>query len=144
MHYVRNWVHLVWATKNKICFLSPGKKYEIISHIRTNAGTKGIYIDFLNGHSEHLHCLLLLRPDQTLSKVVQVIRNESSQWINRSKLIRNRFEWEEEYYGVSVGDEDLPVVRDYIMNQEAHHLSVSWEEEYTELMQKCGLVKCRV
>jgi putative transposase len=39
-------------------------KFEVINHILTNANGEGIYIDFLNGYSEHLHCLLSLNHDQ--------------------------------------------------------------------------------
>jgi len=138
MPYVRNWLHCVWGTKNRVHFLTDGKKYEVISHIRTNAGVKGIYIDFLNGYSEHLHCLILLNCDQTLSKVIQLIKGESSYWINKNKLIMNKFEWADEYYGASVSESHLNKVREYIKNQEEHHRYKSWEEECDEFMRHYG------
>jgi putative transposase len=141
MAYVKNWLHCVWGTKNRIHFLKPERKYEIISHIRTYAGSKGIYIDFLNGHSEHLHCLLLLNCDQTLSKVMQLIKGESSFWINRSKLVKIKFEWADEYYGVSVSESHLDVVREYIKNQEEHHRTLTWENECDEFIKKYGFNK---
>lgn len=138
MPYVKNWLHCVWGTKNRVHFLRPERKYEIISHIRTNAGSKGIYIDFLNGHSEHLHCLLLLNCDQTLSRVMQMIKGESSYWINKTKLINLKFEWADEYYGVSVSESHLNRVREYIKNQEEHHRTKTWVEECNEFMEQCG------
>jgi putative transposase len=141
MAYVKNWLHCVWGTKNRAHFLLPERKYEIISHIRTNAGSKGIYIDFLNGYAEHLHCLLLLNCDQTLSKVMQLIKGESSFWINRNKLIKSEFEWADEYYAVSVSESHINVVREYIKNQEEHHRMKTWEEECDEFLTKYGFTQ---
>ena len=141
MPYVKNWLHCVWATKNRTPFLMGEMKYEIINHIRINAKEKGIYIDFLNGHSEHLHCLLSLNPDQSLSKVMQLIIGEASFWINKNALTKHKFEWAEEYFGISVSESHLPKVREYIRNQEEHHKVKTWEEEYTEFISKYGFDK---
>jgi REP element-mobilizing transposase RayT len=141
MAYVKNWLHCVWGTKNRIHFLLPERRYEIINHIRTNAGSKGIYIDFLNGYSEHLHCLLLLNCDHTLSKVMQLIKGESSCWINRCKIVKTKFEWADEYYGVSVSESHLNAVREYIKNQEEHHRKMTWVEECDEFIEKYGFGK---
>ena len=138
MAYVKMWVHCVWGTKNHVPILINGKKYDIITHIRTNAESKGIYIDFVNGHSEHLHCLLLLRCDYTLSFVMQMIKGESSHWINKNKMIKGKFEWADEYYGASVSEADVKNVREYIKNQEEHHRIRTWEEEFKELLEECG------
>jgi putative transposase len=143
MPYVKNWLHCVWGTKNRVPFLQEGRKFEVIKHIRSNAGSKGIYIDFLNGHYEHLHCLILLDYDQTLSKVMQLIKGESSYWINKSKLIRHKFEWADEYYAVSVSESDVEEVREYIKNQERHHRTKTWEEECNEFLIQYGFSECK-
>jgi putative transposase len=141
MPYVKNWLHCVWGTKNRAKFLLGDTKFDVINHIRLNAKVKGIYIDFLNGYSDHLHCLLSLNHDQSLSKVMQLIKGESSFWINKNSLIRYKFEWAEEYFGISISESHLPNVREYIKNQEQHHKSQTWEEEYDELIEKYGFKK---
>ena len=103
-----------------------------------NAREKGIYIDFLNGHTEHLHCLLSMNQDQSLSKMMQMIKGESSFWINKNSIIKHKFEWAEEYYGVSVSESHVKMVRDYIKNQEEHHRKKSWQEECDEFIVKYG------
>jgi len=134
MPYVRNWLHCVWGTKRRVPFLIHGKKYEVINHILSNAITKGLYIDIIDGHSEHLHCLLQLRYDQTLSGAMQLIKGESSSWINKNKIVKGKFEWADEYYAASVSESQLYRVRDYIKFQERHHAAKTWEEEYTEFI----------
>jgi REP element-mobilizing transposase RayT len=133
----------VWGTKNRLPFLTDELKHIILGHIRANAKDKGIYIDSLNGHSEHLHCLLSLNPDQPLSAVIQMIKGESSFWINRNKLTKFKFEWAEEYFAVSISDSHVSNIRDYIKNQEEHHRKRSWDEEYNEFLIKYQFYKIK-
>jgi REP-associated tyrosine transposase len=132
MAYIRIWVHAVWGTKSRIPFLTKDVKKTVIEHIRENAKEKNIYIDSINGHIEHLHCLISLSQDQSISKVMQLIKGEASYWINKNNITAKKFEWADEYYAVSVSDSQVDRVRQYIKNQEEHHKKKSWQEEYTE------------
>jgi len=138
MAYVKNWLHCVWGTKNRVPFLSVNLIADLIDHIRTNGKEKGIYIDALNGYKEHMHCLISLDPDQTLSKVMQLIKGESSYWINKNKLTKKKFGWAVEYFAVSISESHLHNVRRYIKNQAKHHSRKSWEEEYQDLIEEYG------
>jgi len=133
MAYVKNWIHCVWCTKNHLQFLIGESKFLIIDHIRMNSKSKGIWIDVINGHMDHIHCLISLNPDQSLSKVIQLIKGESSFWINRNAITKNKFVWADEYYGVSVSESHIPIVREYIKNQEEHHKVKTWKQEYEDL-----------
>ncbi|MFP5041738.1 transposase [Parasediminibacterium sp. JCM 36343] len=67
-------------------------------HIRENAKSKGIFIDFINGYNDPCHCLVLLGVDQTIQKTIQLIKGESSFWINKhdelSQFLNGRkFKW---------------------------------------------------
>jgi putative transposase len=121
MPYVQNWLHCVWGTKNRIPFLANGIKDEVLDHIIDNARLKDICIKIINGHTEHVHCLLSLYPDQSLSKIIQMIKGESSFWINRRRLSKYKFEWAVEYYAFSVSKSHVQRVYDYIKYQEEHH-----------------------
>ena len=141
MAYVKIWLHCVWGTKSRVPFLTGRRKYEIINHIISNAKNKDIYIDLLDGHDEHLHCLLKLKCDQTISYVMQLIKGESSYWINKNKITKSKFEWADEYYGVSVSESHVSVVRKYIKNQEEHHRTRSWDNELEEYEEQYGFQK---
>ena len=142
MPFVKVYIHFVWSTKNRYPFLNSRElRFQVWKHIRENAQEKGIFIDFVNGHSEHCHCLVSLGVDQTIQKVMQMIKGESSYWINKNGLTKIKFEWEDEYYAVSVSDSMLDKVRDYIKNQEEHHKKKTFQEEYDEFIRKFGLEK---
>ena len=139
MPFVKVYLHCVWSTKNRIPYLdSIELRQKVWNHIRENAIQKGIYIDFINGYSDHCHCLISLGVDQNIQKVMQLIKGESSFWINKNELTKEKFQWQEEYFAVSVSESILDKVREYIKNQEEHHKKKSFQEEYDEFILKYG------
>jgi REP element-mobilizing transposase RayT len=138
MGYIKIWVHLVWTTKNREAFLNKEIRQKVFSHIKENAKTKGIYIDFINGYLEHVHCLVSLGSGQTIDKIVMLLKGESSYWINKNKICSTKFAWQEKYFAVSVSESMVNRVRDYIKNQEDHHRKRTFDEEYNEFIQKYG------
>ena len=138
MSYVKLWIHCVWSTKLSQSFLKSGIKNKVIEHIRENVKIKNIYIDFINGYSEHLHTLISLQKKQNISDVMQLIKGESSYWINKSNLLRNKFSWQDDYFAVSVSHSHVNKVRDYIKNQEQHHKKMTWDEEIELFIKKYG------
>lgn len=138
MPFIKIWIHLVWATKKREPLLTKDIRQLVFKHIRENAVIKNIHVDFVNGHVDHVHCLISLHPEQTISKVMQLIKGESSCWINKNNLCKEHFEWQDEYFAVSVSESGVNKVREYIKNQEAHHTKKTFQEEYDEFMNKYG------
>ena len=116
MPLVKVWVHFVWSTKNRAPLLTAAIRPQVFQHIRENARDKDIFIDFIGSYVDHVHALVSLGTDQTISKVMQLIKGESSFWINKNKLCSERFEWQDEYFAVSVSEAIIGNVRNYIKN----------------------------
>ncbi len=129
-------IHAVWGTKNREPYLTKELRKKNIPHIKDNAKKKQIYIDTINGHDEHLHCLFGLNADMSISKVMQLIKGESAFWMNKEKIITTKFEWADEYFAVSVSESMIDKVRAYINNQEEHHSKITFMQEYEEFMKK--------
>jgi len=143
MSYIRIWVHCVWTTKNRIPYLRDDIRSKVIYHIRENAKLKGIYIDHINGHHEHLHALISLGGKQTISDIMQKIKGESSFWINKNKVTSLRFEWQDDFYAVSIGMSQAENLRKYIRNQEEHHKKVSFQNELDMLIEEYQLQRIK-
>ena len=142
MPYISVNIHFVWSTKNRMPFLGTSEQRQAMwHHIKHNAEEKNIYIDFVNGHKDHCHCLVSLGADQTMSKVMQLIKGESSFWANKVQLCSDKFEWQDEYFAVSVSQSQLQTVRNYIKNQEKHHMKKTFQDEYDELILRHGFKK---
>jgi putative transposase len=130
MPFVNVYLHLVWTTKNKYpYFNTPELRREVWEHIFHNARDKGIHLDFVGGYDDHCHCLVSLNATQVIWNVVKMIKGESSNWINKNMLTEKKFDWQDEYYAVSVGQDGIERVRNYIRGQEEHHAKKRFEEE---------------
>lgn len=77
----------------------------------------------------------------SISKHMQLIKGESSHWINENNLSKCHFEWAEEYFAVSVSESIAQKVRYYIKNQEEHHKIKTFDEEYKDFIKKFGFNK---
>lgn len=139
MSWVRVYIHMVFSTKNREPFLNSAElRKKVFQHIKTNAEEKGIWLDCVNGYQDHAHCLISLGREQTISKVAQLIKGESSFWINQNKLTNEKFAWQDDYWVVGVSESHLESVRKYIHNQESHHSVNSFSEEINGFMEKYG------
>ncbi len=138
MPYIRVWIHYVWATKRREKTLLTSFRGDVIEHMTLNARKKEIFLDCINGVEDHLHALVSLGSDQTIAKVAQLMKGESSFWVNKQKWTRGKFEWQDDYFAVSVSESQVNAVRTYIRNQEPHHRKKTFREEYEDFLHKYG------
>ena len=113
---------------------------QVFKHIKENGLEKDIYINFVNGYIDHVHCLIVLNANQTIAKILQLLKGESSFWINKNNLCKQYFEWKDKYFAVSVSESSVGAVREYIKNRETHHRKKTFEEQYDEFTRKYGFV----
>ena len=107
MPFVKIWIHAVWTTKNRQRVLEKKVRPQLFEHIHQNALKKEILMDCVNGYIEHVHCLFRLRNDQNISKVIQLIKGESSFWMNTQNLIADKLDWQDDYFAVSVSESQV-------------------------------------
>lgn len=138
MSYVKMIVHAVWSTYNRTPVLDNETQNILLLHIKDNAKQKGIFIDTINAQPEHVHCLFGLNADMALSKSLNLIKGESSYWMNKQRIVKGRFEWASDYFAASVSESQLPKVRNYIRNQREHHRKISFQEEYDKFLRSYG------
>lgn len=139
MSLTKNMIHAVWRTKNDAPFIKVPYKKMIVDHIYKYAIEKGIKIDILNGHLNHLHCLYELPPDIALTKSIMYFKGESSHWINEQKIFRSNFQWGKRYFAVSVSPSDCDKVRKYIKYQETHHETYTWTQMVNNFLNWYGI-----
>lgn len=136
MPYLKIWIHTVWATKERQNFLSKDIIQKVLDHIKEYAESKGIHIAHINGYQNHIHCLISMNSDQNIATIMNLLKGESSFWINKNKLTKTKFGWQDEYFAVSVGQSQIETVMKYIQNQENHHKKVTFQQEYDEFIKK--------
>jgi putative transposase len=104
---------------------------QVITGIVTNKNQK---IMIINGMPDHIHILVSIKPDWTISDLVRDIKSNSSKWINEKHWVNGIFEWQTGYGAFSVSSSQLMVVIKYIENQENHHKNQTFKNEYIDFL----------
>lgn len=134
--YSQIYIHIVFAVKGRSNLISPKWKdelYKYITGIITNDGQKLIAI---NGMPDHIHILIGLKPTIALSDIVRDIKASSSKFINTQKWIAGKFEWQHGFGAFSYSHSQLSNVINYIQNQEEHHKTRTFRQEYLEFLKR--------
>jgi len=67
----------------------------------------------VGGMPDHLHVLLSLPPNMTVSKAIQLVKAGSSKWMHEQQ--RTRFEWQVGYGAFTIGISQIRATVDYIL-----------------------------
>lgn len=88
---------------------------------------------------DHLHMLIGMRPHESASALIKLIKSESTKWVNNKKFLLEKFAWQEGFGAFSYAKSDLPNVILYIQRQEQHHKIKSFQEEYISLLNEAEI-----
>ncbi len=136
--FVKNWIHLIWTTKNRERNLHVDLRVALFNHLVEKAKELKILIEKINVQPEHIHLLFNLPADKKLKDMVKQLKGESSCWINENGLIQGRFQWQRGYGAFSVSASQIETVKNYIHNQDEHHSRRTITEEYDMFIKKYG------
>ena len=127
--FTKIWLNIIWGTKNcKKSLVDKEFRKRISKHLLENSKQKGIYMKVNYVNSDHVHALIDLPTNMTVEDVARLIKGESSSWIN--KKVEFKFAWSTGYGAFSVSESNLDKLVKYIMNQDEHHRTKSFTEEY--------------
>ncbi|MGL4944121.1 MAG: IS200/IS605 family transposase [Thermoguttaceae bacterium] len=129
-------VHLVFAVSERACIISRELGDELHSYITGILKNHGCYPLAVNGYRDHVHLFFELNPVKSVSEIAKEVKRCSSHWINENRRIPAHFRWQEGYAAFSYARSQRDVVVRYIMNQEEHHKSQSFRDEYMDTMRK--------
>ena len=110
------------------------KRIELFKHIKSYAKEKKIYLDFINGEVDHVHCLISMGCDQNIAQIMKLLKGESSSFANKTNLFDSNFDWADDYYAVSVSHSNVETVRNYLKNQEEHHRKKTFQDECEDFL----------
>jgi len=130
------YIQVVFAVSGRMSLITEGYREELHKYIAGIVRNQGQKLISINGMADHLHILIGLRPAMALADLVRDIKSDSSDWINRKKLSRGKFAWQEGYGAFSYGHSQLDTIIRYIQNQERHHKRRSFKDEYLALLKK--------
>lgn len=105
--------------------------HKYISGILSNLNCTPLAV---NGWLDHVHCIFGMPPTQCVSDVMEVVKSNSSKWINQQHFLPGKFQWQSGYAAFSMSKSHRERGIRYVMNQEAHHRKRTFKEEYEHLL----------
>jgi putative transposase len=132
--YSQIYIQTVFAVEGRLSLIKPDFKEDLFKYITGIVKNQGQKLISINGMSDHVHILIGLRPAMALADLVQEIKADSTNFINKNKWVRGRFCWQEGYGAFSYGHSQLDTIIRYIQNQEKHHRRRSFKDEYLSLL----------
>ena len=130
------YIQTVFAVAARQCLIEPAFKEEVQKYLTGILRNKGQKLIAINCMPDHTHLLIGLKPNATLSDLMRDVKSDSTEFINRKKWIRGRFNWQEGFGAFSYSHSQLDSVIAYVRNQERHHARKSFRNEYLMLLRK--------
>lgn len=135
----RNLIHLVFSTKNReACFTTMirPKLFAYQAGILRECDSPAIAI---GGVSDHVHALFVLSKNEKLCRVIEEVKKGSSKWMKIQDDAFASFHWQNGYGAFSVSQSQVARVCQYIENQEAHHRTISFQDEFRLFLKRYGI-----
>jgi REP element-mobilizing transposase RayT len=134
--YTRLYVHVVFAVRGREALIGKDHKEELHKYIAGIIRNNDQKLIAINSMPDHVHILIGLKPDTALSDLVRDIKANSSKFINESRWVKGRFSWQEGFGAFSYSHSQLETVSRYIQDQEKHHGTKSFKDEYLIMLRK--------
>ncbi len=136
--YVSNHIHIVFSTKDRVRSISEQIQPKLWAYMAGILRNHGMHAVAIGGIEDHIHALINLGAQLGIAKAVQVLKANSSRWMNEHPA-RARFAWQDGYFACSVSRSLIPTVSKYIANQREHHKKMDFATELALLLKKHGL-----
>lgn len=88
---------------------------------------------------DHAHLMIGLKPAISISDLVRDIKAGSSKFINDNHWVKGKFNWQDGFGAFSYSRNQIDSVVKYILNQEEHHKTQRFREEYLGLLEEFGI-----
>ena len=128
------YMQLVWAVNGRRCLIHPAWREEV----------EAMLVWWLNHYKhesiavrcmpDHTHALFKYHPTQSISKLVMVMKGETTKFI-KGRGWCDDMDWQDGYGLFTYRKSDVPVVKAYVQNQDAHHAEdYRFRQEYIDML----------
>lgn len=131
--------HIVFGTKHHRPWIGEdlqSRLYGYIGGVLRNLGSKLIAG---GGVCDHVHLLVSLSRQVSVSDALRDIKSNSSSWVHETFPERRDFGWQDGYGAFAVSFSDLDRIKHYIAGQVEHHRRISFREEFITLLREQGV-----
>lgn len=134
--YTRIHLHFICVVKYRRALIDQRWEEHLHKYMTGIVQGNGHKMIVINSALDHTHFLVSLNPKQSISDLMQVVKCDSSEFINKQGFADSKFRWQGGYGGFAISKSHLPRVINYIVNQKEHHNIVPFRTEYLDLLKE--------
>src|SRR4030095_10896231 len=132
--YLKIYIQTVFAVKYRLALLDESWEDRLQKYITAIVQNKGHKMLAINNVKDHIHVFFGLKPAQSISDLMKIVKAESSGWINEQGFTLRKFQWQDGFGAFSYERPSVDRIVKYIMNQKEHHRTVSMQDEYHQML----------
>lgn len=130
-------VHLVFRIRNGSPVIKDQDLPNVFAFMAQLAERGGCNVIKIGGVGDHVHLLLRLPRTQSIAQTAEGVKSNSSRMIRRLRPYYHNFAWQSGYGVFGVGYDHIPHVKSFIEHQPNRHASISYAEEYSNILRLC-------
>ena len=134
--YTQIYIHIVFAVKHRNALISSSWKERLHKYMTGIIQNQGHKLIAINTVPDHVHIFIGMKPDVALSDLVRDIKRDSTNFVNNEIRLKGKFSWQEGFGAFSYSHSQIDSVVKYILNQEEHHRSKTFREEYETMLKE--------
>ncbi|QDU61917.1 Transposase IS200 like protein [Planctomycetes bacterium Pan216] len=131
--------HLVFSTKGREPMITDTLRPGLAAYMGGIIRGDGGVLLAEGGMPDHIHLLASCSASVSVADMLRTIKSKSSKWVNEREHRTTRFAWQTGYGAFTVSQSQMRTVERYIQNQEEHHRTTSFQDEYRSLLRKHGI-----
>ena len=131
-------VHIVFSTKNRQPQIDVDWRLRLHEYIGGVLRNNSSALIAAGGMPDRVHLLISLGRTLSIADALRLIKTSSSGWVH-DEIGFPEFQWQNGYGAFAVSYSNIEQVKAYIANQESHHRTRTFQDEFRELLTRHGL-----
>jgi len=132
-------VHVVFSTRHREPIIDETFRERLWAYMGGLSKNEFGVTRIIGGTDDHIHALLSMRPDVSVSKAMERWKSLATVWIKKTFPEASDFGWQRGYSAFSVSRSRAEQVIAYIAKQAEHHRVMTFEEEFARLLEAHGI-----
>jgi putative transposase len=129
-------IHVVFSTKHRANLIAPEVEGDLFAFMAGVLKNHDSRLLAANGTANHVHLLISQSKNVALSFLIQELKKSTSKWIKAKNVKFKDFQWQDGYGAFSIGESNVPALKQYIARQKEKHQKKSFENELREFLRK--------
>jgi REP element-mobilizing transposase RayT len=129
-------VHFIFSTRHRAPLITREIEGDLHAYLGGILRELGGIALCINGMPDHVHLLVRMPSTYSVADVARLIKTNSSRWVHEKWPQFKVFAWQAGHGAFSVSESGADAVRTYILRQQQHHATRSFEEEFVVFLKK--------